>query len=152
MRAIGNRIGRRGAPAPWIVAGLAAVAMTGCYWLRYGALMETHVELLETMARDGRDAVVVRVAPPVAADITRLSYPLERAREFAEISERFHAERTSLARFRDLLERYGELVTLLDSLRGPAVRLDEERLAEVGRVAAAVEAAAAAVRDALAVE
>jgi hypothetical protein len=88
---------------------VAVLLAVGCYWSRYPELMETHLVLLdqyarklESLAADGRTVAL--------KDWAEFVYPLERARDFARIAAQRYPDLDSLARFRDVLERYAVLV------------------------------------------
>jgi hypothetical protein len=143
-----------------VVAALYVAA--GCYWLRYYDLMKTHVDL---MARLAADASAELAAAPDAlqpADIERMRYPLQRARQFAAVVRQRYPDRVSLARFDALIDAYAELVTELDRARAldlgrdgrPARRRRPEARAEEAtkRLAAEVAERAAQVRRAMAAE
>jgi len=115
---------------------LAAAA--GCYWLRYADLARTHVELLERLALDARDAMAAghRLSN---SDIETMQYPLERADQFARISDRQDPP-ASLVAMRETIEAYRQMVELLDRLR-VAEASDEDR-ARVDELAKKVSASA----------
>jgi hypothetical protein len=124
-----------------LVCGFAA----GCYWSRYPEVMAMHLELLEQYAAKLTALAEGRRTVPTQ-DWGEFVYPLERARDFARIAAKRFPERRSLARFREVLVRYDELVASPELLaRGDAeavVRTRAERL----------EAAIVATRRALAEE
>jgi hypothetical protein len=95
---------------------LFPLAVGGCYWLKYGKLMRTHVDLLISMAdkmthllEDGR-----AVTPTM---MNEFSYPLDRARDFVRIVHPRYVERKSLQAFGPFLDAYEVLVHDMDRLR-----------------------------------
>ena len=124
---------------------VVGVSLSGCYWIKYTKLMRTHVELLLDMTdkmgsflEDGR-AITPRM-------MNEFLYPLERARDFARITERFHEGRTSLQEFERLLDVYADLLEETERLRilkGDLAGF-RERAALVREWAGRVEAALAA--------
>jgi hypothetical protein len=95
---------------------LFSLAIGGCYWLKYGKLMRTHVDLLLSMAdkmthllEDGRT-----VTPTM---MNEFSYPLDRARDFVRIVHPRYAEHKSLQAFCPFLDAYEALVHDMDRLR-----------------------------------
>ena len=124
-----------------IAAVLACVLLSACYWLRYPDLVQTHAELMERMAIDAGAALDTPDQGLAPSDIERMSYPLDRAKSFAEISERHFGERASLEHLRSLIEAYADLVGYLDRVRSRPVG-ERERDRARGRVARVSELAA----------
>jgi hypothetical protein len=93
---------------------LLPLAVGGCYWLKYGKLMRTHVDLLLSMARKMNDLLEDRRT----ISMQEFSYPLERARDFVRIVSSRYAERQSLQAFNSFLDTYAELVKEADRFRG----------------------------------
>ncbi len=124
--------------------------MAGCFWRSYPSLATTHAELLVAMARKGSD--LVSSGRFGAENMPELTYPLERADAFAHTARARagSAPPPSLAAFEELLARYRAFIDALDQTRR-ADRGDEARTA-LAPPLAAVEAAAATVRTALASE
>jgi hypothetical protein len=126
--------------------GFIALTAGGCYWLRYGEIARTHADLLDRLAADARDAVAMG-HPLSNADIERMRYPLDRAEQFARISDGGDPPRASLVALRTEIRHYRELVETLDRVRvsdpsaGDRARVDD--------LAAKVRAAAAQARGAL---
>jgi len=129
---------------------LALVLASGCYWLRYYDLMETHVELMESMADSGGRILEAGSHSLAPSDISRLAYPLERARQFAEISRKRYAGRESLAAFDAVVAAYGELHHYLDRIR--VQDRSEEHLRTVAELLSRVHARAARTREVIARE
>jgi len=136
-----------------VAAAVALASAAGCYWLRYHDLLRTHVDLIEQLSVDAGASLAAGHGVLQPADIERLRYPLERAREFATISaRRFGGEGSpdrpqSLVAFEELLGTYGDLVGDLDRLRVADVKESDQQAVE-----AAIErihAEAAAVRRAI---
>ncbi len=99
-----------------VVALLFPLALAGCYWLKYGKLMRTHVDLLVSMSQKMSDLLEdQRAITPNMMD--EFSYPLERARDFVRIVSARYAERRSLPAFSHFLDTYAELVKEIDQLR-----------------------------------
>lgn len=100
---------------PLLVLSLL-LAGGGCYWLKYGKLMRTHVDLLLSMAKKMSDLLEDRrvITPTMMGEF---SYPLERARDFVRIVRPYYAERQSLQAFQRFLTAYAELVQETDRLR-----------------------------------
>jgi hypothetical protein len=95
--------------------------------------MSTHLELLEQYA--AKLAALAQDRRTVSAqDWGEFVYPLERGRDFARIATKRYPDRLSLARFEDVLARYGEMVASPGVLtRGDAERIlrsDKQRLDE----------------------
>lgn len=93
---------------------LLPLAVGGCYWLKYGKLMRTHVDLLLSMARKMNDLLEDRRT----ISMQEFSYPLERARDFVRIVSSRYAERQSLQAFKSFLDTYAELVKEADRAQG----------------------------------
>ena len=130
-----------------VKAALVLALLAGCFWRSYGRLAATHVDVLLGTARKGVDLVVN--GRFTAESMPELTYPLERARAFAEGA---HARAgatppESLTAFDALLGRYQALVDALDRVRR-AERPDAARHA-LEPALAAVEAAGTAVQASL---
>jgi len=127
-----------------------ALLLSGCFWRSYPRQATTHAELLAAMAHKGVDLVVL--GRLTAESMPELTYPLERAGAFvdAAAARAGAAPPTSLAALRALCDRYRALLDALDRVRRA------ERGAAAGEqlapALAAVDAAAAEVRRALAAE
>ncbi len=122
--------------------------LVGCSWRSYGRMMATHAEVLVAIGEKGVDLVVGERL--TAESMPELTYPLERAQAFLRDAMSQSASRPSLAAFQDLCARYRDLIDTLDRIRrdqrGAAAR------ATLAAPLARVQTAAAAVREALAVE
>ena len=93
-----------------------SLALGGCYWLKYGKLMRTHIDLLLSMSKKMSDLLEDhRAITPNMMD--EFSYPLERARDFVRIVSSRYAERRSLQAFTHFLDTYAELLKEIDQLR-----------------------------------
>ena len=130
-----------------VKAALVLALLAGCFWRAYGRLAATHVDVLLGMAGKGVD--LVANGRFTAESMPELTYPLERARAFAEGA---HARAgatppESLTAFDALLGRYQALVDALDRVRR-AERPDAARHALEAPLAA-VEAAGTAVQASL---
>ncbi len=131
----------------WLV--LALVLAPACLWRSYAEVMRVHLDVLSGLAE--KVAYNTREGQrPASSDVTELTYPLQRARQFA-YQYRSYAERESYRRFTAALDRYQALTEAVDAARG-----DESRwAAERPRLAVQYEAwcaAAEAARAALAHE
>jgi hypothetical protein len=136
-----------------VLAVLTVVVATvagGCYWLRYHDLLETHLGLMQGLAADAGASLAAGEGLLRPADIERLRYPLERARQFVAISRPRFAGRASLARFEVFVEGYGELVDDLDRARVKRPRV--ATLAATRRQIARLDDLADEVRAAVAAE
>jgi hypothetical protein len=154
--AVTGRLG--GAPRARYVASVRAsrpallvlIALSSaCLWRSYGEVLRVHLEVLSSFT----DKAIANAASgqrPTSADVTELTYPLQRARQFA-YQYRGYAERGSYARFGVALDRYQTLVDAIDAARGDAARWDAERTLLPAQ-AAAFRQAAEDVRTALANE
>ena len=120
-----------------------------CLWRGYEDIMRVHLEVLSGMA-----AKVVAVAGtgrrPRPNDIIELTYPLQRARQFARQYEDY-SERRSYRLFVACLDRYEYLVLGIDAARGEAERWAVRRT-ELPAQHAALAQAMEQVRAALASE
>jgi hypothetical protein len=116
--------------------------LPGCYWSRYADVMRTHLEVLDQYATKLAD--LAEVGRSVSAqDWGEFSYPLARARDFARIARRRYAEKLSLRRFEEALDRYGDLV------RDPSVLARPDTRATIPARVEAVRSATASTREAL---
>ena len=99
---------------------LTAVALLapGCYWMRYRAIARTHKDLMVRFAEDARDAYLSKTVRLQPSDITRLEYPLKRAREFERSVRPRRPRSMVLATLARLTDGYAALVRYLDSVRG----------------------------------
>ena len=95
---------------------LFPLVLGGCYWLKYGKLMRTHVDLLISMAKKMGDMLEDH-RPITPAMMEEFSYPLERARDFVRIVSPRYEERQSLHAFNNFLAIYAKLVEETDRLR-----------------------------------
>jgi hypothetical protein len=107
------------------------LSISGCYWLKYGKLMRTHIDLLLSMARKLND--LLEDHRPIVPQ--EFSYPLERARDFVRIVSSRYAGQRSLQAFNDFLDAYAEVVKEADRLQ----RQNEDRSGFRKRVAALQE-------------
>jgi hypothetical protein len=132
-----------------LLVALLVLLIPGCLWRSYKAVMGVHLDVLSGMAEktlynaeSGRR--------PTSNDVTELTYPLERARQFT-VSYRSYADRESYQRFVAALDQYQTLVTAIDAARGDEARWAAERQQLTAQYQA-WHAAAEAVRAALARE
>lgn len=77
--------------------------VAGCYYLRYDALVRTHVDLMIALAEKRHDLHAAETPPRHLAEFR---YPLERARDFARIVGGRFGERDSFRRFTEFLDAY----------------------------------------------
>ena len=132
------------------LAPLVLLALVpACLWRSYGDVMRVHLEVLESLADKAAGNVAVGQRP-TNNDVTELTYPLQRARQFA-YQYRDDAARASYRRFLEALDLYQAMVDAIDAARGDDARWATEREALPGQ-AAAWRAAAAQTRDALIAE
>jgi hypothetical protein len=116
-----------------VLASLVLVA--GCYWYRYGDVMRTHLELLDSMVRklcsNPARAPGLRPSGPT---LSEYEYPLARARDFARVAEKRCPERHSLRAFRRVLSLYDRVVRDMGGganrrcTRGPSLALRIRRV------------------------
>lgn len=92
----------------------------GCLWRSYETIMRVHVDVLTSVLSKVADKIESG-RPVTPADITELTYPLQRARQFAR-QYQSEAQRDSHRRFVELLDRFESLVDSIDR-----ARTDEER-------------------------
>ncbi|MGH7960208.1 MAG: hypothetical protein ACRERD_00085, partial [Candidatus Binatia bacterium] len=99
-----------------LLVPLLLLALSGCYWLKYGKLMRTHIDLLLSMSKKMSELLEDRrtITPTM---MNEFSYPLARARDFARIVGPRYAARRSLQAFNRFLDAYAELVRETDRLR-----------------------------------
>jgi hypothetical protein len=95
--------------------GLAGTA--ACYWLRYHDLVRTHASLMSRMASDAQAQLAQGVRPLTPSDIERLRYPLERARQFMDVSRSSREGSDSFRGLEGLADRYEVFVDELDRAR-----------------------------------
>ena len=132
-----------------LVLSLLLVLTPACFWRSYTEVMRVHLDVLSGMAEKAAyNAQTGR--RPTSNDITELTYPLQRARQFA-YQYRGYADRASYQRFAVALDRYQALADAIDAARGDEARWAAER-ARLGAQYEAWRAAADAVRAALARE
>ncbi len=102
------------------VAVLGLLLLSACLWRSYEQIMTVHLDVLTSMV----DKVVDTAESgrrPTSNDVTELTYPLQRARQFAGQYERYK-DRRSFQAFGALLERYARFVDAIDTARGDAGR------------------------------
>jgi hypothetical protein len=130
-----------------VAISILAVACSGAAARREA---RTHTDVLESIAQKGVD--LVRTGRLVAESMPELTYPLERAKAFAEreVVRRGEPLPASLVAFQDLVARYRDFVDALDQIRRE--RGGTEARDALAPSLEAVEAAARAVRAALAQE
>lgn len=135
---------------PWLAVVALLTVASGCYWLRYHDLLETHLGLMQGLANDAAEAIAAGDGLLQASDIERLRYPLDRARQFVAVSRRRSSQRASLERFESFVAAYAELVDELDRAR--VAPPTPQVLAVTDRQVARIDVLAGSVRDAIATE
>jgi len=131
------------------VLSLLLLLGSACLWRGYGEILRVHLDVLSSMA----DKAVYNAqagARPTSNDVTELTYPLQRARQFA-YQYRGYDARESYRLFVVALDRYQALADAIDVARGDPARWDAER-AQVGAQYQVWREAADRVREALARE
>jgi hypothetical protein len=134
--------------APLLLLVLLSLA-PACLWRSYADVMRVHLEVLSDMAQKSADNAASGQRP-TSNDVTELTYPLQRARQFA-YQYRSYATRESYGRFVAALDRYQALSEAIDGARGDQERWTTERAALPAQYAA-WHAAAEQARAALARE
>jgi hypothetical protein len=129
-----------------ILLPLCLALVSACLWRSYADVMRVHLDVLTSLAEKATFNAAAGQRP-TSNDVTELTYPLQRARQFA-YSYRSYASRESYARFVAALDRYQSMVEAIDGARGDEVRWAAEREALLGQ-AAAWRAAVEQVRAAL---
>ena len=122
---------------------LATMAAAGCYWTRYQALTETHLDLLTAYA-DKLASYAETGRPATPAEWPEFTYPGERAADFARIAGQRFEGRRSLTSLREAIAIYTELTRSPGILVVPdaaaQVNLQRQRLREaVGRTRLALD-------------
>lgn len=135
--------GRRAGAVASTLLLAAVLVLPGCYWLRYHDLVLTHAELIEDLSLATLPRLEESPGSLSPGDVERLRYPLERARQFVEITEKRYAGRESLAALRALVDGYAALLGELERVRVGAASADAAiaRIHGVRAQAARVEAA-----------
>ena len=114
------------APARALCA-LAALLLfaPACLWRSYTDVLRVHLDVLSSLAE--KAAVNAEAGRrPTSNDVTELTYPLQRARQFAH-QYRGYGERESYRLFVAALDRYQALVDTIDGARGSEPRWAAER-------------------------
>jgi len=125
------------------------LAAPACLWRSYAEVMRVHLDVLSGTA----DKIVLNAQAgqrPSSSDVTELTYPLQRARQFA-YQYRSYAERESYQRFVAAVDRYQALSDAVDGARGDETRWAAER-SQLPALLDAWRAAADQTRTALARE
>jgi len=129
--------------------GLLLLLAPACLWRSYAGVMQVHLDVLADMAEKALyNAESGR--RPSSNEVTELTYPLQRARQFAH-SFRSYAARESYRRFVAALDQYQAFTDAIDAARGDDARWAAERGQLAARYAAWSTAASQA-RAALAEE
>jgi hypothetical protein len=130
-----------------MVLSLLLLLSPACLWRSYGEVLRVHLDVLGGMA----DKALYNAQAggrPTSNDVTELTYPLQRARQFA-YQYRGYDQRESYRLFGAALDRYQALAEAIDAARGDPARWDTER-AQIGAQYQAWRDAADQVRAALA--
>lgn len=114
----------RGLAAPAARALCAFVALAGfgqaCLWRSYGEVMRVHLDVLSSLSEKAM-ANAEAGKRPTSNDVTELTYPLQRGRQF-EYQYRGYADHESYRLFVVALDRYQALIEIIDAARGDAAR------------------------------
>ena len=102
------------------LSALLLVLCAACLWRSYADVLRVHLDVLSGLA-DKAAFNAESGRRPTSNDVTELTYPLERARQFA-YQYRSYADRESYQRFVAALDRYQALVTAIDAARGDEAR------------------------------
>lgn len=98
---------------------------SACLWHGYAEVMRIHLDVLSGLA----DKAAFNASSgrrPASNDVTELTYPLQRARQFA-YQYRSYADRESYRLFVAALDRYQAFTEAIDAARGDATRWAAER-------------------------
>ena len=131
------------------VLSLVLLLSPACLWRSYADVLRVHLDVLGGMA----DKAMYNAQAgqrPTSNEVTELTYPLQRARQFA-YQYRSYGERESYRLFVSALDRYQALSEAIDAARGDAARWEAERV-QIGAQYQAWRDAADQVRAALARE
>ena len=131
------------------VLSLLLLLSPACLWRSYADVLRVHLDVLGGMA----DKAMYNAQAgqrPTSNEVTELTYPLQRARQFA-YQYRSYGERESYRLFVSALDRYQALSEAIDAARGDAARWEAERV-QIGAQYQAWRDAADQVRAALARE
>ena len=126
---------------------VALLVFPACIWRSYSNIMSVHLDVLMSMV----DKTVANAAAghrPTSNDVTELTYPLERAQQFAQQFNGYQ-DRDSYRQFVALLERYDGFVQSIDGARADQQRWQVLQ-ATLPEKAAALRDSTAQVRAALA--
>jgi hypothetical protein len=133
----------------WVkaIVCLVAAALGGCFWRSYAPRMRTHTEVMVGVARKAVDLVVA--GRFTAETLPELTYPLERAEDFARRARARAGDQgpPSLSAFETLTARYRTFVDELDRIRRE--RRGADAAAALAEPLRAVEQQAVAVQEAL---
>lgn len=126
---------------------LALVLAPACLWRSYADIMRVHLDVLSELAE--KAAYNARAGQrPTSNDVTELTYPLQRARQFG-YQYRSYAGRESYRLFTVALDRYQAWADAVDAARGDETRWAAQR-SQLATQYEAWRAAADAARAALA--
>jgi hypothetical protein len=128
LRALGGIDRPRYCPASMrarIVLVLLLLSVSSCLWRSYGEVMRVHLDVLSSLA-DKAAANVQDGRRPASNDVTELSYPLQRGRQFV-YQYRSYDDRASYRLFVAALDRYQAFVEAIDGARGDEARWTAER-------------------------
>jgi hypothetical protein len=124
---------------------LVLLIAPACVWRSYADVMRVHLDVLSGLAEKAAFNAG-RGRRPSSNDVTELTYPLQRARQFA-YQYRSYADRESYRLFEVALDRYQAFAEAIDGARGDQARWAAERATVEARhrawVAAAADARAA---------
>jgi len=126
---------------------LALSLAPACLWRSYADIMRVHLDVLSELAEKATDNAESGQRP-TSSDVTELTYPLQRARQFA-YQYRSDGERESYRLFTAALDRYQAWADAIDAARGDTARW-AAAAPQLATDYAAWQAAADAARSALA--
>jgi hypothetical protein len=130
-----------------LLLSLLLLLLPACLWRSYAEVMRVHLEVLSQLAAKAADNARAGHRP-TSNDVTELTYPLQRARQFTH-QYRSYAERDSYRLFVAALDRYQALVEAIDRARGDEARWTAEQ-PQIATLYEAWRAAERRVREALA--
>ena len=128
---------------------LTLVCAPACLWRSYADIMRVHLDVLSELSEKAAENARAGQRP-TGSDVTELTYPLQRARQFC-YQYRSYAGRQSYSLFTVALDRYQTWADAVDAARGDPTRWAAER-AQLATQYESWRAAADAVRAALASE
>ena len=104
----------------WLAFLTLLCCTTTCLWRSYDHIMGIHLDVLSDLTEKLATKAEAGVRPR-PSDITEMTYPLHRARQFAH-QYRGYADRNSYGLFVKFVDRYEGFVDTVDSVRGDQQR------------------------------